>query len=123
MKDELISFETAKLAKEVGFDKYCNYSADPEGIYETLKPLKNSDKDITSIKDMCVVPTQSLLQKWLREKHKILVWIKPNPLLGMWSAYVDNGIGDFLVKDTIFENTYEAALEVGLLQTLKLIKT
>ena len=99
MKEELISFETAKLAKEVG----CKSSLG-------LSPLASDF-------------TQSLLQRWLREKHKVLVWIKPVPNVGKWSVYVDDTVGRHLVADYIFKDTYEEALEAGLLETLKLIKT
>ena len=91
MKKQLISFETAKLAKELGFpildelesryfyniSKYAPRS--PHHEVDTEKNLYR--KDITcsvfdideEIKYHYEAPTQSLLQKWLREKHTIFI--------------------------------------------------
>jgi len=81
MKDELIEFKTAALAKEKGFniETYALYSAgelfNPEdssisvlGIPDDSLHKFNHNKCVDST---CSAPTQSLLQKWLREIHKI----------------------------------------------------
>ena len=152
MENQLITFETAKLAKEKGFDEECTtyysplkkwqlesnywkqYIVNEEGfapkicnnsfpcIYGKEKKYHNSkwvNKNITA-------PTQSLLQKWLREVHmirvylihgtsgsfnfEIYIWDKPNNI-GKWSR-----IGNISSL-----KTYEEALEKGLFQALKLI--
>ena len=135
MKEELISFETAKLAKEVGFDTptWFFYTVQgtvsehlPEGfagLNEELWQTNSTHKELANPYFLASAPTQSLLQRWLREKHKVLVWIKPIPSVGKWSVYVDDTIGRHLVADYIFKDTYEEALEAGLLEALKLIKT
>ena len=63
-------------------------------------------------------PTQSLLQRWLREVHSINVLIKQG--YG-WEWYITkhNGIATKLHDGTY--NFYEEALEAGLLEALKLI--
>jgi len=69
-------------------------------------------------------PTQSLLQKWLREKHKIFITIetilKDYKLIHCYDI--------ILVSDSIETinnvkrfNRYEDALEAGLVEGLKLI--
>lgn len=79
----MISFETAKLAKEKGlcdyFEKinpttYVNafYSEDEIEFEET-----EFMQEDCIIDDRYFRPTQSLLQKWLREKHKIDIFIQP----------------------------------------------
>ena len=90
MKEQLISFETAKLAKEKGFDIPCLYAYRiwRENIKKTDKnPLQGlnieyepymggssaSIKFYYQSKQYTLAPTQSLLQKWLREKHNIIV--------------------------------------------------
>lgn len=100
MTEQLISFETAELAKEKNF----NLFKDIELIYGEL-------------------PTQSLLQKWLREKHKIDI------LVGMFlDSYIVHISYEhkLILKyegDTIQKfNKYEYALEAGLKEGLKLIK-
>lgn len=76
-------------------------------------------------------PTQSLLQKWLREKHNIVVLVEFND-----GTYTQDNFTFFIYKNDIAVkhhgipknselksyNTYEKALEEGLLQALKLIK-
>ena len=114
MEEQLISFETAKLAKEKGF-KY--FQRIITVLDEEDKRFENDEHGIT----------QSLLQKWIRETHKIYVNALP--------SYTDNSdnkkhyfelfygktlrlFGD---KYSYFP-TYEEALEVGLFEALNLIK-
>jgi hypothetical protein len=78
-------------------------------------------------------PTQSLLQKWLREKHKLFVWVEPDEInkksmctyfiQSMDESIVINEFSEPRFKTWIMANkTYEEALEKGLLEALKLIK-
>ena len=61
MEEKLITYDTAKLAKEHGFDwKHTDFYIDK---------AKNGDYT-----DLPCVP-QSFLQKWLRDKHNIYVTI------------------------------------------------
>ena len=140
MEEQLINFETAKLAKEKGFkqsptqlsEPYYNHKGELNGdvtkyIKAYLKDKKrgtNTREEFESIK----APTQSLLQKWLREKHSIFVFADSI----MDHTLVKTGIKRFLFNiddidtldaDTIelFDN-YEQALERGLQEALKLIK-
>ena len=67
-----------------------------------------------------VAPTQSLLQKWLREKHDIHITIT-SISQESWQYHIQkpkDKLGDNYEED--FEN-YEEALEVGLQEALKLI--
>lgn len=157
MQEQLISLETAKLAKEKSFDEACSWIYyDPPKIRKDLgvHPLtkdpykikldyssdgprkynfyKNTPKDNIERYHAC---SQSLLQKWLREVHKINVeanWlpnlqkyrclykpmnIRPKDFdsFGAYNMIMNNYVGmeDF--------PTYEEALEVGLQEALKLI--
>lgn len=75
MEEQLVTQETAILAKEKGFDEVTDVffnSSYPWPGEENINALRHSDgNDFTS------VPTQSLLQKWLREKHDIVVFVTP----------------------------------------------
>lgn len=112
MKEQLISFQVAKLAKEKGFalsrfdyPKYCD-----EG------KIHNNNWNIG-----ISAPTQSLLQHWLREKH-IIVWCVPS--FKSWTCFYskdDPAIGLTQVNNTVSFGTYKEALEKGLLEALKLI--
>lgn len=122
MTDQLISFKTAKLAN----DKMCNVEC---SIY--IEPLgKVSNHVHAGYKQ----PTQSLLQKWLREKYKIDVEAYSNASGYHWilskSFHKDwlSG-GTHIAEDDLKGpnngggwDTYESALEVGLQNALKRIK-
>ena len=110
MKDKLIEYSTAKLAKEKGFKKLCDFSYDEDGIL-----TGNCEQSYNY-----VAPTQSLLQKWLREKHDIHITIT-SISQESWQYHIQkpkDKLGDNYEED--FEN-YEEALEVGLQEALKLI--
>ena len=81
--DKLITFETAKLAKEKGFslpissdNKYFNDNGNVH-IWGWFHPLELADP-IDAV-------SQSLLQRWLREVHNIQVVMKP--VLGSKNGY------------------------------------
>lgn len=119
MRDELISFVTAKLAKEKGFNENCNYKYRKGG---TL----SDGKGFLSNLDIYESPTQSLLQKWFREEHDIHVLINVDQKDGIaifswiifqpYKKYTPSVNGDVVDYDT-----YEQALEIGLREALKLI--
>lgn len=109
MKDQLITFETSKLAKEKGF----------RSIQPHILILKSKEHYYLW---MCE------LQKWLREIHNIHVCVDIS-LLKEWYVNIyniQNKPSEFeqtyeLLNEINFK-TYEEALEQGLYQALKLIK-
>ena len=141
MEDQLISFETAKLAKEKEFDVLCEHSFSKHGsnIQENdQNGFRNWNKEY---KNSYSRPTQSLLQKWLREVHNCFIDILPHKDGDsknkqwrskedvFWTVEVDYYGKDFKIELTDdsdftqhFNNNYEEALEIGLYQALKLIK-
>lgn len=123
MEEQLITFETAKLAKEKGFDIKVEtfYMGDSEENF-----LHNAGKKDNWNNHKCLLneselsndysaPTQSLLQKWLREEHGIDVYCMP---VGDDSYKWYNNIAS---HNPVLTGTYEEALEVGLQEALKLI--
>ena len=138
MKEELISFETAKLAKEIGFDENTNEFYTTAGnltgvmYYDPTPNNRTIDTEWFSVLEKesqayCTAPTQSLLQKWLRENHKIQIMIDPEycNVTRDLSGYLLHVCGEYgiLSVDREYYKTYEEALEAGLLEALKLIKT
>lgn len=129
MKDELISFETAKLAKEKGFhERVIYYYIDSTKCVDRIAPGAHSHLHVSNKKEgYHSAPTQSLLQRWLREVHGIHVWVVPNLL---WQTYHFEGLVDrknthksnLTFSDDLMKDTYEEALEAGLLEALKFIK-
>lgn len=101
MEDVLINFKTAKLAEEKGFD---------------FDYIVNNELTIHSL------ITQSLLQKWLREVHNIVVLIHQYSDTKRY-FYLTNEEYNFECDwNKLSYETYEEALEIGLRENLKLIK-
>jgi hypothetical protein len=128
MKEQLLSFETAKLAEEKGVDLYSeDYYIISTGKFETSLSGVYNNKTIVK------AYTQSLLQKWLRDKHKIEVLVYCNASGWMWelnkAMNIDWFSGGTFIKFSEYSgpnnsgewNTYEEALEQGLVEALKLI--
>ncbi len=131
MTEQRVTLETAKLAKEKGFDIPSGrfYRESTLGHY-LINPEYAYDFDI-------LAPTQSMLQKWIREKHRILVIVTPEIIISNYSKYtysiilLDNDLrinhtNIFISKDKdsskfFLSTTYELALEAGLQEALKLI--
>lgn len=142
MKEELIRFETAKLAKEKGFNIPTNKMFSLSIDYSTFNKTDNSEiiKFHDGDKHECAnipydwnnfnsqttniyysAPTQSLLQKWLREKHNIHIWITRFLISEQEFCYNIENYEGLRQNRGEFE-TYEEALEIGLQEALKLIK-
>ena len=105
MEDTRINFETAKLSKEKGCDlESCTCGGYPDCIC--------SDKRIS----------QSLLAKWLREKHNIIVLVDYEGIDGYYYKYYYyiNEVKKYNASDKNYI-TFEEAYEIGLQETLKLI--
>ena len=119
MEEQLVSFETAKLANEKGFFEWTQHRYNKKGLFNESKSWSIS------------APTQSLLQKWLREVHNLHIEILPffqDSLFGYNVCvyktqrerieYELNEINNPIHCDY---KTYEEALEEGLQEALKLI--
>ena len=129
MQEQLISFETAKLAKEKGFNIPVIYVFDDIDGTLTASYVKNVFDLLNYNTSMykCSKPTQSLLQKWLREKHKIQILIQHYTHIKdgeLYAGFVYNpniiycaSPGPVIRKAL----TYEEALEICLHESLKLI--
>ena len=125
MKDELITYKTAQSAKEVGFNEWCQDSWSGDKIMPT--------NDFT--KKHLFAPTQSLLQRWLRERHNIHVLARrtdntDHTYYQVWvydaNIYESRGYGQALkVSDRghseTCEHSYEKVLEIGLQRGLKIL--
>lgn len=129
MKEQLITLKTAKLAKEKGFKEYCRRiyvlseqkQNDKIGKIHYRTETYFSNSNYTN-EEFVSAPTQSLLQKWLREKHEIYVNIKAfnsNESIMFFCDYYD--FKNLTIEAVTHQNNYEEALEKGLQEALKLI--
>ena len=126
MKEQLISFSAAKLAKQKGLCEYFKninsaeyvpafYSEDGLSYEET--EFKQED---CIINDRYFRATQFLLQAWLRNEHKIEIAVQ----------WFDKGYIKAVKKQPFKNNTYrmetwnsyEDALEAALFEALNLIQ-
>ncbi len=137
MEDTLISFKVAKLAKEKGFylEKhilhfYTKPNSKMFGIDEHGRsyPIKNISKKLYSIGDHATLnienvlfaPTQSLLQKFIRETRGVHIEIHRNASGYYWSMCKADGGTDLGWSDISGPNaggvwdSFEGALENAL---------
>lgn len=160
MKEQLISLETATLAKEKQFQEYTSYfytkenglcSIDTDGeilnIYNDDLTFKDSIWDCNGdfwyneIEDeegiyaqtyepiKYPAPTQSLLQKWLREAHQLHLEIQvqdyvetPKFYWNIFGTYKNNKIIRCIANSPREDYvSYEEALEAGLQKALSYI--
>lgn len=128
--DELISLETAKLARKKGFKEGClhyyqNGIVETDGCYNHYNMCKGN---------ICSAPTQSLLQRWLREEKGIIVEVIAYPTCSnnkkncYWWSIKQNSDGicyqyeecsDTLYGFSFAFDTYELALEDALKYALE----
>ena len=143
MEDEIVSFETAMLLKEKGFNEPCTYYYEDDELYKlgyyhgdgTGFARNNSPiNDRLLCEEMqCTAPTQSLAQKWLREHLECHMFVIPSLQEGNIIYYVhiikySNKIyygHNLILKDsnasTMTFTSYEDAIEAGLKYCLKSI--
>lgn len=76
--EDYVSFETAKLLKEKGFDEYCGYYTS-DGEYCGYCVYNHKGKSFIS------APTLQMAMKWLREVHNIAIETEWEHL---WYAYI-----------------------------------
>lgn len=131
MDDQLITFETAKLAKEKGFtldgDHKCYI---PNGqLFPSSFDISNYDSAVArEFTKTFAAPSQSLLQKWLREVHNIhclvhLTLLGETPYMcTIKRMKTIRFIPKNMKTKTMSANSnYECCLEIGLQEALKLI--
>ena len=130
MEDTRITFETAKLAKGKGFPQetnrleipYYNYKGEFKGDVSDWRVRKYIRGEDTSDIEFVSAPTQSLLAKWLREEHNIIVLVDYEGIDGYYYKFYSykEGNKNYDASDKNY-NTYEEAYEIGLQEALKLI--
>ena len=71
--EDYVSFETAKLLKEKGFNEMCQYCYADDGYRFSSRDTIN-----TIVKDtFATAPTLQMAMKWLREAHNIHIELNP----------------------------------------------
>lgn len=129
MNEQIVSFEVAKLLKKKGFNEFCALAYADEDLH--LMSLNTTNFFIDEIGVGYSAPTQSISNKWLRERHEINVSVlrmteryggavaKHNLLKYFWHIQIPNRPS--MVDAGVYYFTYEEAFEAGLKKALNLI--
>lgn len=135
--EDIVTYEVAKLAKEKGFPQEVSRWRDftsPSRNYYNHKGELNGDC-LEIIKCICrkeevpielqtiAAPTQSLLQRWLREEKKIEVYVRhfeeTNKYPHHFGTIITGDKGEALEIVGKMFDTYELALEDALKYALE----
>ena len=132
IEEEYISFETAKLAKEKGFNEEIS-TLYKNGIFKHHKQHHSNNPFISNMgmtDNCCSAPTQSLLARWLRDDCGISVEVYSSTSHG-YGYDICNTDGTDIGRGYIFRgqneyalwDSYEEAMEKGLQDALELVKS
>lgn len=121
--EDYVSFETAKLLKEKGFDCPCKvwyaeytsvWGGDPSGDRKYIN-IQFDDKNRFDeyYKFLCNAPTLQMVMKWLREVHDLIINIFYDKDEIRWCAErYRELIGDYVLIG--YYNKYEQACEAAI---------
>ena len=113
--EDYVSYETAKLLKEKGFEGECSRFCIPNGnSMWKYEHYHNFD-----ISDRIECPTIQMALKWLRKVHNLNIWVEPNhDKEGLYNAHVKVGWWSNNWAGVGY-NTYEKATEEAIKYCLK----
>ena len=112
IKEDYVSFETAKLLREKGFNEFTSYFYVEGHFLKHYSPLKNSNTAGIS------APTLQKAMKWLREVHKlsiepyydiVLSWVVDIKHIGKYTNHKE-----FEEVRSQTYNSYEQACEAAI---------
>ena len=123
MREHIIKLETAKLAKEKGLRYYFEHSYWEDKLTNMTPGFADHDCLTANLKydnfERYYAPSQSLLQKWLREIHDINVLINyeiidDSKIAYTWEIkkYIDEGKGRKKDMRDFYESTYSLSLKM-----------
>jgi hypothetical protein len=116
--EDYVSFETAKLLKEKGFDEKCFYCFDDvigESRLSRLMICNNSEL----VEHYYSAPTLQMAMKWLREVHKLCISITPQVTDDdgdggcLWQFAITSHLEPLSISLELYEQ-YEEACEVAI---------
>lgn len=111
--EDRVSCEIAKLLKEKGFDIACEYqyincSSGYPFLIDIRDDAGNFRKNSDIGNDEYSAPTQSLVVKWLRIKHNILLFLLPAQENGKLVYHVE--VWTWYEAEGIYKSTYAPML-------------
>lgn len=106
IEESYVSFDTAKMLKEAGFEAECGFIVDDDGrkLYR---------------------PTQALAARWLREVYNVAIYSLYDDDMEQWfyvvDAFTKNPVINGFQSGSEYDD-HESAFEDGLREAIKLIK-
>lgn len=123
IEESFVSFDTAKLLKEVGFDEVCR-----SAYYATGNSAVMYERNSMLSPGYVSRPTQALAARWLREVHRIHIFSNYFFEDGTWFYVIvdlkeSDEVRAIPPPDIRSYQSNEEALEAGLQEAIKLIKS
>lgn len=104
IEESFVSFDTARMLKEAGFDVPCRDFFTIEDNGNVVMTVARSCRGHNSFEDCFISrPTQALAARWLREVHNLHVTADPycNCSVDVYGEIVDKGGGVLGIYDTL----------------------
>ena len=122
MEEQLIRFETAKLAKKNGLSGLFEHYYDDDGELKAASRA-HSDWGHSNHFSYQSAPTQSLLQKWFRDSRSWFIEIDAShgKTFDVSISYFAEEHKKTRILCRRINKTYEESLEIGLIEALKMI--
>lgn len=126
IEENYVSFDTAKLLKEAGFEanlktRYVEEEKDEWAFWGS--GTKRSDYNYFD--DTIACPTQALAARWLREVYNVAIYSLYDDDMEQWfyvvDAFTKNPVINGFQSGSEYDD-YESAFEDGLREAIKLIK-
>lgn len=121
IEESYVSFDTAKMLKEAGFDEPCSFCYSPCKDIRRKNYKRNSDL----VKGFYSRPTQALAARWLREVYNVSIYSLYDDDMEQWfyvvDAFTKNPVINGFQSGSEYDD-YESAFEEGLCEAIKLIK-
>lgn len=126
IEEQFVSFDTAKMLKEAGFEAnlktmYVEEEKDEWTFWDS--GAKRSDYNYFD--DTIACPTQALAARWLREVYNVAIYSLYDDDMEQWfyvvDAFTKNPVINGSQSGSEYDD-YESAFEDGLREAIKLIK-
>ena len=121
IEEQFVSFDTAKMLKEAGFDTPCYKQYSERGVQWDASYPENFNADDWG----CSCPTQALAARWLREVYNVAIYSLYDADMEQWfyvvDAFTKNPVINGFQSGSEYDD-YESAFEDGLREAIKLIK-
>ena len=126
IEESYVSFDTARMLKEAGFEanlktRYVEEEKDEWAFWES--GTKRSDYNYFD--DTIACPTQALAARWLREVYNVAIYSLYDDDMEQWfyvvDAFAKNPVINGFQSGSEYDD-YESAFEDGLREAIKLIK-